>query len=110
MRAGTRQAQDLLAGARGDPAALGRLAPEFQVFVGSYLDDDQRLELAQAEIADVVPELTRFRALGQQEMERIERRRAEDPNGKTNRLGFDMPPKDLGADVVKPTVASLDVP
>ncbi len=110
VRAGAREAQDLLAGARGDPAALGRLPPELQVFVTSYLDDDQRLELAQAEVADVVPELHRFKALGRQEMEQIERRRAKDHDGKSNRLGFNLPPKDLGSDVGKHTVAPLDMP
>ncbi|MEE1657608.1 LPD7 domain-containing protein [Microvirga sp. CF3062] len=110
VRAGAREAQDLLAGTRGDPAALGRLSPELQAFVGSYLDDDQRLELAQSEVADVVPELHRFKALGRQEMEQIERRRAKDHDGKSSRLGFDLPPKDLGADVAKHTVAPLDVP
>ncbi|MCB8822296.1 LPD7 domain-containing protein [Microvirga rosea] len=110
VRAGAREAQDLLAGTRGDPAALGRLPPELQAFVGSYLDDDQRLELAQSELADVVPELHRFKALGRQEMEQIEGRRAEDHDGKSSRLGFDLPPKNLGADAAKHTVAPLDAP
>jgi hypothetical protein len=110
VRAGAREAQDLLAGTRGDPAALGRLSPELQAFVGSYLDDDQRLELAQSEVADVVPELHRFKALGRQEMEQIERRRAKDHDGKSSRLGFDLPPNARGADVAKHTVAPLYVP
>lgn len=110
VRASAREAQDLLAGNRGDPAALGRLSAELQAFVASYLDDDQRSELARAEVADVVPELHRFKALGRQEMGQIERRRGEDHDGKSSRLGFDLPPKDLAADVAKHTVAPLDVP
>ncbi|MGO4523493.1 hypothetical protein AB4097_01380 [Microvirga sp. 2MCAF35] len=73
VRAGTREAEHLLAGARGDPAALGHLSPELRAFITSYLDDEQRQELAQSEIADVIPELERFRVLGRHELTEHER-------------------------------------
>lgn len=108
VKASTREAQDLLSGARGDPAALGRLAPELQAFVRSYLDDDQRAELAQAEVADIVPELRRFRSLGHEELKAIEQRNA-DREGKPAKVEFDRP-RDPAADVVDHTIAPLRVP
>ncbi|MEE1657867.1 LPD7 domain-containing protein [Microvirga sp. CF3062] len=77
VRVGTREAESLRAAAQGDPAGLGRLPPELRAFVTSYLDDDQRAELATSETADVVPELSRFRTLGREELARIEHRNAK---------------------------------
>lgn len=84
VRAGTREAESLRSAAQGDPAALGRLPPELAAFVSSYLDDDQRAELAQSDVADIIPELSRFLALGREELAEIERRKAEP--------GADRPP------------------
>ncbi|WP_414474297.1 LPD7 domain-containing protein [Microvirga sp. M2] len=77
VRIGTREAESVRAAAQGDPAGLGRLPPELRTFVTSYLDDDQRAELAASDVADIVPELSRFRALGREEVAEIERRNAE---------------------------------
>jgi hypothetical protein len=77
VRVGTREAASLRASAQGDPAGLGRLPPELRAFVTSYLDDDQRAELATADLADIVPELSRFRSLGREELVEVERRNAE---------------------------------
>lgn len=77
VRVGTREAESLRAAAQGDPAGLGRLPPELWAFVTSYLDDDQRAELATSDLADIVPELSRFRSLGREELIGIERRNAE---------------------------------
>lgn len=72
VRASTGPGQTLRAAAGGDVAALARLDPDFRAFVASYLDDDQRAELAQADLADIIPELERFRQLGAEERERKE--------------------------------------
>lgn len=108
VKASTREAQDLLAGARGDPAPLGRLAPELQAFVRSYLDDDQRAELAQADVADIVPELRRFKSLGHEELKAIKQRNA-DREGKPAKVKFDRP-RDPAADAADHTIAPLRVP
>lgn len=68
VRAGSREAETLRSAAAGDIAALGKLSPELRAFVSSYLDDDQRRELAEAEPVDLIPELRRFRSLGAEEL------------------------------------------
>ncbi|WP_156921890.1 hypothetical protein [Azorhizobium doebereinerae] len=73
----SREAETLRSAAAGDIAALGRLNPGLRAFVGSYLDDDQRAELAEAEPVDLIPELRRFRSLGAEELKM--RRRQCDP-------------------------------
>jgi hypothetical protein len=67
-------AQDLLAGARGDRNAVIRLPGNLQAFLAIYLDDDQRKELSGRSIADVIPQLARFREIGAVELESWERR------------------------------------
>lgn len=68
VRAGSRDAETLRSAAAGDVAALGKLNPELRAFVSSYLDDDQRRELAEATPVDLIPELRRFRSLGAEEL------------------------------------------
>ncbi len=77
VRAGSREAETLRSAAAGDIAALGRLSPQLRAFVSSYLDDDQRRELAEAEPVDLIPELGRFRSLGAEEL--TMQRRQSDP-------------------------------
>jgi hypothetical protein len=72
-------AADVLAGARGDREALIRLPANLSAFVGSYLDDTQRAELAKANVADVILELDRFRELGDQELVEVEGRKDISP-------------------------------
>lgn len=66
-------AADLLAGARGNHEALQRLPDDLRAFVMSYLDDDQRAELAASDVVNVIPELTRFRKLGEAELAEMKR-------------------------------------
>lgn len=75
VRSAVHDAADLLAGARGDRDALIRLPANLSAFVSSYLDDTQRAELAGATVADIIPELLRFRELGDQELATIEKRK-----------------------------------
>ncbi|MFG1477555.1 hypothetical protein V5F53_02690 [Xanthobacter sp. V4C-4] len=63
------EAQDLLAAARGNQVALGRLPDDLKSFVSSYLDDDQRAEMAAANVSDVVGMIDDFKKLGNQEIE-----------------------------------------
>ncbi len=79
VRSAVHDAADLLAGARGDNDALIRLPANLSAFVSSYLDDTQRAELAGATVADVIPELARFRELGDQELTAIEHRKDSSP-------------------------------
>jgi hypothetical protein len=79
VRSAVHDAADLLAGARGDREALIRLPANLSAFVGSYLDDTQRTELAKANVADVILELDRFRELGDQELVEVERRKDSSP-------------------------------
>ncbi|WP_445491033.1 relaxase/mobilization nuclease domain-containing protein [Rhodopseudomonas sp. RCAM05734] len=65
-------AQDLIAAAKGDVEAARRLKGPLQAFVGLYLDDDQRAELAAKSVADVVPELSRLRTIGAVELDAYE--------------------------------------
>jgi hypothetical protein len=53
------------AGARGNQNALLRLPEDLRAFVMSYLDDDQRAELAMSDVVTAIPELERFRKLGE---------------------------------------------
>lgn len=82
VRSAVHDAADLLAGARGDRDALIRLPANLSAFVGSYLDDTQRAELAGATVVDIIPELARFRELGDQELTNIERRKDSAPRFK----------------------------
>lgn len=63
----------LLDAAAGDVSALSKLDPDLKAFVASYLDDEQRAELAKANVADVISELHRFRELGGEERANTER-------------------------------------
>jgi hypothetical protein len=73
VRSVVQDAADLLAGARGNPDALDRLPDDLRAFVTSYLDDDQRAELAASDVVTVIPELARFRKLGEDELARIKK-------------------------------------
>lgn len=75
VKAATGPARLLLDAAAGDASALTKLDPDLRAFVTSYLDDDQRAELAKADLTDVVPELHRFREFGAEERARSERDR-----------------------------------
>ncbi|WP_245269964.1 LPD7 domain-containing protein [Nitrobacter hamburgensis] len=66
-------AQDLLAGAMGDRNAIIRLRGNLQAFLAIYLDDDQRKELSGRTVADVIPQLNRFRQIGTAELEAWEK-------------------------------------
>jgi hypothetical protein len=79
VRSAVHDAADLLAGARGNHDALIRLPANLSAFVGSYLDDTQRAELGRATVADIIPELARFRELGDEELAAIERRKDSSP-------------------------------
>ena len=70
VRAETGPAQRLRNAAAGDVEALQKLDPDLRAFVSSYLDDDQRKELARSDVADIVPELRKFRSLGAEERKR----------------------------------------
>lgn len=80
-------AQRLLEAAQGDVEAAKKLPGSLQAFVGIYLDDDQRRELAAQPIAEIVPNLERFRKLGAVELESYQA-----PTGK--RVAFAEPEKD----------------
>ena len=73
VRSVVQDAADVLAGARGSHDALLRLPDDLRAFVMSYLDDDQRAELAASDVVNVIPELARFRKLGKDELTRIKR-------------------------------------
>lgn len=79
VRATTSPARNLKEAAGGDLAALSRLDPDLRAFVESYLDDEQRSDLAKADVADIVPELRRFRELGSEERANGERERSIAP-------------------------------
>jgi predicted transcriptional regulator len=66
------EAQRLLEAAKGDVEAAKKLPGDLQAFVGVYLDDDQRRELAVQPIAEVVSQLERFRKIGAVELESYE--------------------------------------
>lgn len=68
VRASSREAEMLRAAAGGDTVALGTLSPELHAFVASFLDDDQRQEIGEADIVDIILELSRFRLLGADEI------------------------------------------
>lgn len=71
VRSAVQDAADVLAGARGSHDALLRLPDDLRAFVASYLDDDQRAELAGSDVVHLIPELDRFQKLGQAELARI---------------------------------------
>lgn len=60
-------ADHLIAAAAGDSDSLRKLDPDLRKFVVSYLDDDQRAELAKQRSLDIVAELSRWRELGRAE-------------------------------------------
>jgi len=70
VKAETREADLLLSAAAGDVAALRRLDPPLRAFVASYLDDDQRAELARSSREHVTASLPQFRGFGRAELER----------------------------------------
>lgn len=57
----------LISAASGDVDSLRRLDPDLRKFVSSYLDDDQRAELAKQRPLDIVQELNHWRDLGKSE-------------------------------------------
>lgn len=67
-------AQDLIAAAKGDKTSIIRLPGALQAFAAIYLDDEQRKHLAAQSVADVIPQLARFRELGAAELESWERK------------------------------------
>lgn len=67
-------AQDLIAAAHGDKTSIIRLPGNLQAFIAIYLDDEQRRHLAAQSVADVIPQLNRFRQLGAAELEAWEKR------------------------------------
>jgi len=73
VRSVVQDAADLLGAARGNHEALQRLPEDLRAFVMSYLDDDQRAELAASDVVNVIPELTRFRKLGEAELAEMKR-------------------------------------
>jgi len=73
VRSVVQDVADLLGAARGNHEALQRLPEDLRAFVVSYLDDDQRAELAMSDVVNVIPELARFRKLGDDELARIKR-------------------------------------
>jgi len=79
VRSVVQNAADLLAGARGNHEALQRLPDDLRAFVMSYLDDDQRAELAASDVATVIPELTRFRKLDEVELAEMKRKGEPQP-------------------------------
>ena len=66
------EAQHLLNAAMGDIEAAKKLPGNLQAFIGVYLDDDQRKELARQPIAEIVPHLEHFRKLGAAELQSYE--------------------------------------
>lgn len=67
-------AQDLIAAAKGDKTSIIRLPGPLQAFAAIYLDDEQRKHLAAQSVADVIPQLARFRDLGTAELEAWEKK------------------------------------
>lgn len=68
-----RLATTVLKAASGDVAALRKLESMdrgLAEFVTGYLDDDDRAQLTTMEAVDVIPELARFRQLGEEELAR----------------------------------------
>ena len=105
VRAGSREAETLRAAANGDVTALGRLNPELRAFVSSFLDDEQRKELAEADPVDLIPELRRFRSLGADEIAMRRRQPDIQPPDKPGAHDFEQArreaqdsPKDDGPD------------
>lgn len=67
-------AKDLIAAARGDKNSVIRLPGDLQAFIAIHLDDEQRKFLAAQSVADVIPQLERFRRTGAAELEAWERK------------------------------------
>ncbi|WP_051228239.1 MobA/MobL family protein [Pleomorphomonas oryzae] len=63
------EADLLIAAARGDLESVEKLDPDLKKFVSSYLDDNQRAELARQRPLDIVAELENWRAKGRAEAE-----------------------------------------
>jgi hypothetical protein len=79
VRSVVQDAADLLGAARGNHEALQRLPEDLRIFVISYLDDDQRAELAMSDVVTVIPELARFRKLGEAELAEMKRKGEPQP-------------------------------
>lgn len=92
VRSATGPARLLLDAAAGDVSALSKLDPDLKAFVASYLDDEQRAELAKADVADVISELHRFRELGGEERAKTERERDLRPTRVRDPLDVAPPP------------------
>jgi hypothetical protein len=67
-------AQDLIAAAKGDKTSIIRLPGPLQAFTAIYLDDEQRRHLAAQSVADVIPQLSRFREIGAAELREWEKK------------------------------------
>lgn len=80
VRAAVKEVERLKDAAAGSPEDLNRLPPELRAFLVSYLDDDQRAELRAMPVDAIIPELSRFRALGREEVEEARRNGAPDPS------------------------------
>lgn len=97
VRSNVQDAADLLASARGNRDALDRLSEDLGAFVTSYLDDHQRAELMASDVVSVIPELDRFRQLGEVELARIKRTGDPQPTPlfpeHTPELDDPLPPK-----------------
>lgn len=66
-------AQDQIDAAKGDKNAVIRLPGTLQAFIAIHLDDEQRRHLAAQSVADILPELGRFRQIGANELAEYER-------------------------------------
>lgn len=67
-------AKDLIAAAHGDKHSIIRLPGPLQAFTAIYLDDEQRRHLAAQSVADVIPQLARFREIGAAELREWEKK------------------------------------
>lgn len=92
VKSATGWARLLLDAAAGDVSALSKLDPDLTAFIASYLDDDQRAELAKSDVADVISEVHRFRELGSEERARTECERDLRPTRVRDPLDVAPPP------------------
>ncbi|WP_185984821.1 MobA/MobL family protein [Aureimonas mangrovi] len=70
VRSAALDADDVLAAAAGDVAALGRLPDDLRAFVSGHLDDEQRADLLRADRDEVLSALPAFRRMGADDLAR----------------------------------------